>query len=121
MIPSNGNTLWYRIGTTAPAPISSALSIGVSMIQDADERLAEAIAKRDKGLGELGQGDATGAVFVEAFEEVAPSGEEAPQILEFGVGYGVLGGGGGEEAHHGGDGMGIERGVVGVDEGGGEL
>ena len=78
MIPSNRDTLWYRIGTTAPAPISRALSIGVSVVQDADERLAEAIAERDEGLGELGEGDATRAVFVEAFEEVAPGGEEAP-------------------------------------------
>ena len=121
MIPTDRDTLWYRTSTSTTAPISSALSVGVSVVQNADEGLAEAIAKRDESFRELGKGYATRAVFVEALEEIAPSGEEAPEILEFWVGYGVLAGGGGEEAHHGRDGVRVEGGVVGVDEGGGEF
>ena len=92
-------------------------------VQHAGEGRGEAVPEGDEGGAELGLADAAGVVLVEAFEEGAPGGQEAPEVLEFGVGYGLVGrvGGGGEEAGHGADGEGVEGRVVCVDEGGREF
>jgi hypothetical protein len=50
----------------------------VRAVEEGDELRGEAVAKCDEGFAELLVRDATGAVDVEAVEEVAPGGEETP-------------------------------------------
>lgn len=51
----------------------------VRAVQQLDECGGEAVPEGDEGVGELAVGDGAGAVGVEAVEEVAPRGEEAPE------------------------------------------
>jgi hypothetical protein len=55
----------------APAPV-------VRLVQQRDEALREPVPKRDERFVELGVGYRAAVVGVEAVEETAPRGEEAP-------------------------------------------
>jgi hypothetical protein len=50
----------------------------VCAVEKCDELLGETVSKGDEGFVEFGEGDAARVVLVEAVEEVAPGGEEAP-------------------------------------------
>jgi hypothetical protein len=56
----------------APAPV-------VRLVQQRDEALREPVPEGDERFVELGVGDCAAVVGVEAVEEAAPRGEEAPQ------------------------------------------
>lgn len=51
----------------------------VRRVQQLHKLRGQAVPKGDEGVGELAVGNAAGAVGVEAVEEVAPRGEEAPE------------------------------------------
>lgn len=51
----------------------------VGAVEQGDEGGGEAVAKGDEGVGVFFVGDVARAVFVEAVEEGAPGGEEAPE------------------------------------------
>jgi hypothetical protein len=73
--PLQTNTrLHKQIKTQRIAPIAV-----VRAIQERDELLGEAVPEGEEGFVEFGKGDAAALVGVEAVEEVAPGGEEAPQ------------------------------------------
>lgn len=47
--------------------------------------MRQAVSECDKGFVELGEGDGTAVVGVEAVEETAPGGEEAPEAAGRGL------------------------------------
>jgi hypothetical protein len=51
----------------------------VGLVEECDELLGEAVAEGDERFVELGVGYAAAVVGVEAVEEAAPGGEEAPE------------------------------------------
>lgn len=85
-----------------------------------DKRRGEAVAERDEGVCEFGEGNVAGAIDVEAIKECAPRGEEGPEAAKL-VKADAAAAVGVEHANHHAHGLDVKGGPVAVDESGGQL
>lgn len=95
-----------------------ALVVGAE--DELDKLRGEAVAERNQGVGELGEGNVAGAIDVEAVKERAPGGEERPQAAEL-VKADAAAAVGVKHANHHAHRLDVKGGPVAVDESGREL